>query len=161
MALDPFCHLVQRRLCFYSSSPVSDRRFHVFCIYVPKAVDHHRAECRALFDELSSLVIDISLRDHILICGDLNNPLTADECRVKNEYGESNSNSETLQVFINLHDLIAANGIMRQKQSKLPTFDGPRWRCTCFDWIFGKNRTQGHEYQNNGLDFRSSVIIHR
>ena len=35
---------------------------------------------------------------------------------------------------------IAANGIMRLKLIKLPTFDGPRGRCTHVDGIFGRNR---------------------
>ena len=58
----------------------------------------------------------------------------------ENLCGEPNSNSEALQPFINLHDLTAANGIMRQKQNKLPTFDGSRGRCTHLDWILGRNR---------------------
>ena len=119
---------------------VSDRRFHIFCVYAPTAVDNHKAECRTFYDELSSLVIDIPLRGHILICGDLNASLTADGCRVKNVCGKPNSNSEALQAFINLHDQIAANGIMRQKRIKLPTFDGPRSRCMRIDWIFKRNR---------------------
>ena len=61
---------------------VSDCRFHVLCVYSPTAVDHHRAECRTFYDEHSTLVNDIPLRDHILICGDLNVPLTADGCRL-------------------------------------------------------------------------------
>ena len=72
---------------------VSDWRFCVFCIYEPTAVNHHRAECRTFYDELFSLDIDIPLRDHILICGDLNAPLTADGCRVKSVCDEPNSNS--------------------------------------------------------------------
>ena len=119
---------------------VRDRRFHIFCVYAPTAVDNHKAECRTFYDQLSSLVIDITLRNHILICGDLNAPLTADGCRVKNVRGEPNSNSEALQAFINFHDPIAANGIMRQKRIKLPTFDGPTGRCTRLDWIFDRNR---------------------
>ena len=55
-------------------------RFHVFCINAPTAVDHHRAECRAFYDVLFSLVNDIPLRDHILFFGDLNANLTADGC---------------------------------------------------------------------------------
>ena len=70
----------------------SDRCFHVFCAYAPTAVNNHKAECRTFHDELSSLVIDIPLRDHILICGDLNAPLTAVGCRVKNVCGKPNSN---------------------------------------------------------------------
>ena len=119
---------------------VRDRRFHIFCVYAPTAVDNHKAECRTFYDEPSSLVIDIPLRDHILICGDLNAPMTADGCQVKNVCGKPNSNSEALQAFINLHDLIAANGIMRQKRIKLLTFDGSMGRCTHLDWIFGRNR---------------------
>ena len=89
-----------------------DRRFHIFCVYAPSAVDNHKAECRTFYDKLPPLVIDIPLRDHIPICGDLNAPFTADGCRVKNICGEPNRKSETLQAFINLHDLIAANSIM-------------------------------------------------
>ena len=63
------------------------RRDHIFCVYAPTAVDNHKAECRTFYDELSSLVIDIPLRDHILICGDLNAPLAADGCRMKNMSG--------------------------------------------------------------------------
>ena len=116
------------------------RRDHIFCVYAPTAVDNHKAECRTFNDELSSLINDIPLRDHILICGDLNAPLAADGCRVKNMCGKPNSNSKALQAFINLHDLIAENGIMRQKRIKFPTFDGHRGRCTRLDWIFGRNR---------------------
>ena len=58
----------------------------------------------------------------------------------ENVCGKPNSNSEALQAFIILHDLIAANGIMRQKRIKLPPFDGPRGRRTRLDWIFGRNR---------------------
>ena len=76
---------------------------------------------------------------YIMICGDLNAPLIADGSRCVHVRGKPNSNSEALQAFINLHDLIAANCIMRQKRIKLPTFDGPRGRCTCLDWIFGRN----------------------
>ena len=119
---------------------VRTRRFHIFCVYEPTAVDNHKAECRTFYVEFSSLVNDIPLRDHILICGDLNAPLTVDGCRVKNVCGKPNSNSEALQALINHHDLIAANGIMRQKRIKLPPFDGPRGRCTRLDWIFGRNR---------------------
>ena len=90
------------------------RRDHIFCVYAPTAVDNHKAECRTFNDELSSLINDIPLRDHILICGDLNAPLAADGCWVKNMCSKPNSNSKALQAFINLHDLIAANGIMRQ-----------------------------------------------
>ena len=115
---------------------VSDRRLHIFCVNAPTAVDNHKAECSTFYDELSSLVNDIPLSDHILICGALNVPLSADGCRVKNLCGKPNSNSEALQEFINLHVLNAANAIMRQKRIKFPTFDGPRGRCTCLDWIF-------------------------
>ena len=59
---------------------------------------------------------------------------------MKNACGKPNSNSEAQQAFISLHDLIAASGIMRQKGIKLPTFDGPRGRCTRLEWIFGRNR---------------------
>ena len=138
------------RPCCYSPSQSSywmslvldarDRRFHIFCVYVSAAVDNHKAQCRTFYVELSSLVIDIPPRDHILICGDLNAPLTADGCRVNNVCGKPNRNSEALQAFFNLHDLIAASGIMRQKRIKLPTFDGPRGRYTRLDWIFGRNR---------------------
>ena len=119
---------------------IPDRRFHVFCVYAPTAVDKHKAECCTFYDELSSLVNDIPLRGHILICGDLNAPLTADGCWVKNVCGKPNSNSEIQRAFINLQDLFAANSIMRQKRIKLPTFDGPRYRCTRLDWILGRNR---------------------
>ena len=119
---------------------VSDRRFHIFFVYAPSAVDNHKAKCRTFYDKLSSLVNYIPLRYHILICGDLNASLTEDGCRVKNVCGKPNSNSEALQAFINLHELIAANGIMRQRRIKLPTFIGPRGRCTRLDWIFGRNR---------------------
>ena len=119
---------------------VRDRRFNIFCVYSSTAVDDHKAECRTFHDELSSLVYDISLRYHILICVDLNAPLTADGCRVKSVCDKPNSNSEALQTFINLHDLISANGIMGQERIKFPTFDGPRGRCTRLDWIFGRNR---------------------
>ena len=119
---------------------VRDRRFHIFRVHTPTAVDNHRAECRTFYNELSSLVNDIPLRDNILIWGDLNAKLTADGCRVKNMRGKPNSNSDALQAFINLHDLISTNGIMRQKRIKLPTFDGPRGKCTRIDWIFGRNR---------------------
>ena len=88
---------------------VRDRRCHIFCAYPPTADDSHKAECRTFYDKPSSLVNDIPLRDHILICGDLNDPLTADGCREKNVCGKPNSNSEALHSFINLHDLIAAN----------------------------------------------------
>ena len=119
---------------------VRDRRFHIFCVYAPTVVDNHKAECRTFYYELSSFVNDIPLRDHILIWGDLIALLTVDGFRVKNVCGKSNSNSKALQAFTNLHDLIAANGIMRQKRIKLPTFIGPRGRCTRLDWIFGRNR---------------------
>ena len=119
---------------------IRDRRFHAFCVYAPTAVDNHKAECRTFYDELSSLVIDIPLRDHILISGDLNARLTAEGCRVKNVCGKPNSNSEALLAFIDLHDIIASKGIMRQKRIKLPTFDEPRGRCTHLDWVFGRNR---------------------
>ena len=109
---------------------VVDRRFHVLCVNAPTAVDHHRAECRIFYDELSPLVNHVSLPDHILICGDLNASLTVDGRRVKNVCG---LRANALQAFINLHDLIAANGIMRQKRSKLPTCDSPRRRCTRLD----------------------------
>ena len=84
----------------------------VFCVYSPTPVDHHRAECHTFYDELSSLVNDIHLRDHILICGDLNAPLTTYGCSVKHLCGELNRNIEALQAFINIRDLVAANGIM-------------------------------------------------
>ena len=116
----------------------SDRRFCVFCVYAPTAVDHDRIMCRIFYDKLSPLVNDIPLLGHILICGEFNAPLTADGCRVKYVYGEPNSNLEDLQAFINIRDLVAANG-MRQKRSNLPTFNGPSGRCMCLDWIFSRD----------------------
>ena len=62
---------------------IIDRRFHVFCVYAPTAVGRHRAECHTFYDGFSSLVNDAPLHDHILICDDLNIPLTANVCRVK------------------------------------------------------------------------------
>ena len=89
---------------------VSDRRFHI-------SVSIHQQQSIIIEQsvKLFSLVNVIPLRDHILICGDLNALLTADGCRVRNVCGELNSYSEAIQAFINLHDLIAANGIMRKK----------------------------------------------
>ena len=98
---------------------VSDRSFNVFCVYAPTTVDNHEVECRTFYDELSSLVNDIPLRDHILICGYLNAPFTADGCRVKNVFGELSSKSEAMQTFINHYDVIAANGIIRQKTKQV------------------------------------------
>ena len=66
-----------------TGSFVSDRQFNIFCVYAPTAANNHKAECCTFYDKLSSLVNDIPLRDHILICGDLNAPLTAYGCRVK------------------------------------------------------------------------------
>ena len=119
---------------------VSERRFHVFCVHAPTAVDYHGTEYCTFYDELSTLLNDIPLRDLMLICGNLNVPSTADGCRMKNACRELNCNTKTLQEFINLHDLIAANDIMRQKRSNLPTFDGPIGRCTHIYWKFGRNR---------------------
>ena len=78
------------------------RRYHLFCVYAPTAVDNHKAECRTFYDELSSLINDIPLRDHILICGDCNAPLTVDGCQLKNVCGKPHSNSEAQQALINL-----------------------------------------------------------
>ena len=136
---------------------VRDRRFHIFCVIAPTAVDNHKTECRTFYDELSSLVIDIPLRDHILICGDLNALLTAEGCRLKNVCSKPNSNSEALQAFINLHGLIAANGIMRLKRIKLPAFDGPRGRCTRLDWIFGRNRFR--QCVRKVMNIKTTVLI--
>ena len=68
-------HAVKTLLLFSSPShrigkivlDVRDRRFHIFCVYAPTAVDNHKAECRTFYDELSSIVIDIPLRDHFLV----------------------------------------------------------------------------------------------
>ena len=136
---------------------VSDRRFHTFCVHAPTAVHNHRVEYRTFYDELSSLANDIPLRDYILICGDRNASLTADGCRVKHVRGESNNNSETIQAFINLHDLIAANGIMRLKRGKLSIFDGPRGRCTRLDWIFG--RTRFRQCVRKVMDIKTTVLM--
>ena len=84
---------------------VSDRRVHILCVYAPTAVDNDKAECRTFYDEPSSLVSYVPLRDHVLICGDLKAPLTADGYRVKCVCGKPNSNSEAIQASINLHDL--------------------------------------------------------
>ena len=135
---------------------VRDRRFCIFCVYALTAVDNHKAECRTFCDELSTLVNDIPLRDHILICGDLNAPLTADGCRVKNVCGKPNSNLEALQASINLLNLIAANGIIRQKRIILPTFGSPRGRCTRLDWIFGRNRFR--QCVRNVVDIKTAVL---
>ena len=53
---------------------VSDRRFHAFCVYSPTSVDHQGAESHTFFDELSYLVNNIPLCDHILVCVDLKAP---------------------------------------------------------------------------------------
>ena len=45
-----------------------------------------------------------------------------------------------LSSFTILSQQTAANGIMRQKRSKLPSFDCPWGGCTRLDWIFGRNR---------------------
>ena len=55
---------------------VSDRRFRIFCAYAPTAVDIHRAGCRTYNDELSYMVDNFPLLDHVLICCDHNAPLT-------------------------------------------------------------------------------------
>ena len=93
---------------------VSDRRFHVVCFYAPTAAVHHSAECRIFNDDLFSVVIDIPLRDHILICDDRIAPLTADGCRGGNAHGEPSSILEALQAFMSIHDLIPVCGTMFQ-----------------------------------------------
>ena len=112
------------------------------------------------------MVNDIPLRDQILICGDLNVVLTADGCRGRNLCGEANSNSEALQTFINLHDLISENGIMRQKRKQVANnrrLQGKMHalRLDIRQESYQTMCTQGHEYQNNSHDFRPSVIINR
>ena len=138
LASDTFCHPVPWRPCCSSPSPVIvlERLYwmtvtDVFTCFVSMYRQQSiitKKECCTFYDELSSLVKDIPLRDHILIWDDLNAPFTADGCWVKNVCGKPNSNSEVLLAFINLHDLIAASSIMRQKRIKLPTLDSPRGR---------------------------------
>ena len=74
---------------------------HILCLCTD-IVDNHKAECRTFYDELSSLINDIPLRDHILICGDFNAPLTVDGRQLKNVCGKPHSNSEAQQALINL-----------------------------------------------------------
>ena len=93
-----------------------------------------------LYDKLSYLDSDIPVCDHILICGNLIITLTAVGCWVKNVCGEPSSNLGALQVFINHHNLVAENGIVRQKRSKFPTFDGSWGGCTRLDWMCVRNR---------------------
>ena len=75
--------------------------------------------------------------------------------------GEPNSNSEAIQSCINLHDLIAANGIMRQKRNKLSTFDGPIGRCTRLDWIFGWNHFRPCEHKVVNIKTTLLTLDHR
>ena len=78
---------------------------------------HCQQSIITFYNELSSLVNDIPLREHILICGDINALLTADGCRVKNVCGKPNISSEALPAFITLHDLITANASCDKNES--------------------------------------------
>uniref|UniRef100_A0A1I8JMH7 Reverse transcriptase domain-containing protein n=1 Tax=Macrostomum lignano TaxID=282301 RepID=A0A1I8JMH7_9PLAT len=62
-------------------------------------------------------------------------PRTTDGRLIKNSCGIPNANSPFLSSFIQARDLMAVNGIMRQRFSKLPTFSGPNGRTTRLDWI--------------------------
>ena len=114
---------------------VSRRRIHILSIYSPTAIDAHTNETIAFYDRLSSIVEAIPTRDHLFLCGDFNATLPVDKVRVTNRCGEANRNTKMLQSFIERHDLLAANAYTRQKHRSRPTFDGPNWRKTRFDWI--------------------------
>ena len=113
------------------------RRLHVICAYAPTAprTIQDPSGTETFYDSLGTLLDSIPGRDQTFVVGDFNAPLPADGFFVKNSCGLPNPNSSHLSCFIQARNLLAVNGFLRQRVSKLPTFYGPNNRITRLDWI--------------------------
>ena len=102
----------------------------------------------------------------ISLSGNLNAPLTAVGCLVKNACGEPNSNSKVLQ---GVHQPTRSNCCKRHHATKTKQVANLRRPEGEVHALRLNNRleslqtmcTQGHEYKINGFGVRSSVIINR
>lgn len=134
------CQYINAR-CAHLTLALADRRMHVVCVYAPPAVLQHEDETMQLYDSLNNLLSSLPRRDQIFLCGDFNATLPVDGIRVKNRCGKKNLNTERLTSFMSTHDLIATNGVLRQRSMKrLATFHGPNDRSTRLDWILCSRR---------------------
>ena len=113
------------------SIDVGKRRLHVVCVYASTAAPFKQSDSKFFYDFLASTIASLPFRDLLFICGDFNAPLAADGIRVKNRCGVENENSPFLCSLVEQFDLFAANGVVRQKYSKL---------ITRLDWIFCRKR---------------------
>ena len=80
-------------------------------------------------------------RDLAVFLGDLNADLAPDGNAIKNKHQyhaktRATPHSEAVTDFITSKNLVACNGVMRQRRSKLITFYGPKNRKCRLDYIF-------------------------
>lgn len=112
-------------------------KVHLFTAHAPTSAASE-ADQNVLEDFLSSLgsaVESVPNRDVVIISSDLNATLPCDGEIVKNTCGLPNFNAPHVMDLLKSLNLVAANGHLRQKHSKLLTFDGPQKRKTRLDYI--------------------------
>ena len=117
------------------------RRMHIINCHMPTACTADISGTLDCIDIIGQYQSSRAKRNLTILLGDLNADLPPDGHAVKNSHQyqakvRSTPHSEAIADFITSSDLVACNGVMRQRRSRLLTFFGPRQRKCRLDYVF-------------------------
>ena len=116
-------------------------RMHIINCHMPTACAADITETHDCIDIIGEYLSSQPSRDLTAFLGDLNADLPPDGNAIKNSHQyhaktRTTPHSEAVTDFITSTNLVACNGVMRQRRSQLLTFFGPRQRKCRLDYIF-------------------------
>jgi len=114
---------------------------HIINCHMPTACATDLTETQDCIDIIGEYLSSRPNRDLTVFLGDLNVDLPPDGSAIKNRHQyhaktRTTPHSEAVTDFITSTNLVACNGVMRQRRSKLITFFGPKKRKCRLDYIF-------------------------
>jgi len=120
---------------------LNDNRMHIINCHMPTACAVDITETNDCIDIIGEHLSSRPSRDLTVFLGDLNADLPPDGNAIKNRHQyhaktRATPHSEAVSDFITSTNLVACNGVMRQRCSKLLTFFGPQKRKCRLDYIF-------------------------
>ena len=120
---------------------LKDNRMHIINCHMPTACATDISETHDCIDIIGEYLTSRPSRDFTVFVGDLNADLLPDGNAIKNKHQyhakiRATPHSEAVTDLITSTNLVACNGIMRQRRSKLLTFFGPQKRKCRLDYIF-------------------------
>ena len=123
------------------SVEMNDNKMHIINCHMPTACAADITETHDCIDVIGEYLSSRPSRDITSFLGDLNADLPPDGNTIKNSHQyhaktRTTPHSEAVTDFITSTDLVACNGVMRQRRSQLLTFFGPRQRKCRLDYIF-------------------------